>query len=218
MRVEFMLYERERFVSISEHSFEIELFHIHGVPCIHAIVYGLYGDYSDCTIYVVEDEIEHKYDLQRCNATHEMEEDKRTRYASEIHTFFEYHMEHVFPKWIYHVSRMSTFLQYYPRVQYCIDLVHEAKAWRKNMFAFCTSRCGRRLMGSGAQYTIANIIRDFEIGESMIGIRSLIQVPDDITFGLQHQRRIHQMMRKPFQLGEFVIRPFYHYQVEISIS
>ena len=214
MKVCLMSYRRERMTQISMESFEIELFHVDGLPCMKATVYGMSDDYSDCTVDVVDAEPE--LELQRLRATTAMVADKRNTYALKISTFFEDITTFVFPKWIYHTSRLSTFLLHCPHPPNVDTIIMDARAWRRSLVAFCTSRCGRRLMGGGALYPIATMMAELDVGETMVHIRSSFPVPNNIIFGLQASRHVCQSMRKPFQLGERSIPPFYVYREHVT--
>jgi hypothetical protein len=57
------------------------------------------------------------------------------------------------------------------------SLIHEANQWRARMRHFLCTRKGRNLIGAGALYPIQHMLRDFDIGESMVTMSTSFQQP-----------------------------------------
>jgi hypothetical protein len=116
-----------------------------------------------------------------------MWDDKTFMYSVMIDEYFDRCMTRVFAHCIRMNMPFSKFLQssvlYCPsnddRVKTLHDLsggqwtsIHQrALEWRRRMNTFCVTRHGRNLMAAGTRSVIANVFREFQIGESMQEIK-----------------------------------------------
>jgi hypothetical protein len=129
-----------------------------------------------------------------------MWDDKTFMYSIMIDEFFDTSMTRVFAHCIRMNMQLSIFL--HVSVLYCpskddrIKALHDlsdgqwvsirkrALEWRRRMNTFYFTRQGRNLIATGTRSVIANIFRDFQVGESMQDIKCTVDQSEIISYEL----------------------------------
>jgi hypothetical protein len=169
-------FDRMRLLEISKQCSHIQLECVGMVPKLIGLVYGNRDDFKDCTLYKCRDVKWTQLGLI-----------KETLYSVMINEYFDRCMTRVFA----HCIRMNMPFSKFARVSvlYCpsnddrVKAFHDlsdgqwtsihqrALEWRRRMNTFCVTRHGRNLMAAGTRSVIANVFREFQIGESMQEIK-----------------------------------------------